>query len=77
MIYVNKKFIKNIIKSEILKYDALKAILPEDVKAKLEGFEKEVISVMKDIAIEIVTDNSNKDEGAEKKEVRKVSVDFL
>ncbi len=74
---MNKKFIKNMIKSEILKYDALKAILPEDVKTKFERFEKEVISVMKDIAIEIVTDNSNKDEGAEKKEVRKVSVDFL
>ena len=74
---MNKKFIKNMIKSEILKYDALKAILPEDIKNKLEGFEKEVISVMKDIAIEIVTDNSNKDEVAESKEVRKVSVDFL
>ncbi len=74
---MNKKFIKSMIKSEILKYDALKEILPEDVKTKFERFEKEVISVMKDIAIEIVTDNSNKDEGAEKKEVRKVSVDFL
>ena len=64
------------IKSEILRYKAFKEILPEHVKTNLEGFEKEAVSVMKDIAIEIFTENSNKDEGAERKEVRKVSVDF-
>ncbi|AEY64513.1 hypothetical protein [Clostridium sp. BNL1100] len=73
---MNKEFIKNMIKSEILRYEAFKEILPKDVRTKLEGFEKEAVSVMKDIAIEIVTENSNKDEGAERKEVRKVSVDF-
>ncbi|EPR10037.1 hypothetical protein [Ruminiclostridium papyrosolvens] len=73
---MNKKFIKNMIKSEILRYEAFKEILPEDVKTKLEGLEKEIVSVMKDIAIDIVTENSNKDEGAERNEVRKVSIDF-
>lgn len=73
---MNKEFIKKIIKSEILRYEAFKEILPEDVKKKVEGFEKEAVSVMKDIAFEIITDNSNKKEGAERKEIKKVSVDF-
>lgn len=64
------------IKSEILRYEGLKEILPENAKKKLEGFEKEVMEMMKDIAFEIVSDSSNKHEGAERKEVRKVSVDF-
>ncbi len=72
---MNKEFIKNIIKSEILRYEAFKEILPKDVKSKLEGFEKEAVSLMKDIAIEIVAENSKAEDG-ERKEVRKVSVDF-
>ncbi|EGD47907.1 hypothetical protein Cpap_2312 [Ruminiclostridium papyrosolvens DSM 2782] len=73
---MNKEFVKKIIKSEILRYEAFKEILPEDVKKKLEGFEKDAVKVMKDIALEIITENSNKKEGAERKEIKKVSVDF-
>ncbi len=72
---MNKEFTKNIIKSEILRYEAFKEILPKDVRSRLEGFEKEAVSLMKDIAIEIVAENSKKEE-REGKEVRKVSVDF-
>ncbi len=85
---MNKEFIKKMIKSEILRYQAIKEILPDNVKDGIDSFEKDVGKLLKDIALELVTENligqdnsiqsaSNKTyKSEEKKSVKRVQVDF-
>ncbi len=85
---MNKEFIKKMIKAEILRYQAIKGILPDNVKNRVHSLEKDAGKLLKDIALEFVTedlfrqDNSDqsttdtiyKSEG--KKSVKRVQVDY-
>lgn len=71
---MNKEFIKKMIKAETLKYEALKEILPEKVRKRVDDIEKEAFSLIKDIAI--YTIQEEKDEKEERKITKKVEVDF-
>lgn len=68
---MNKEFIKKIIKAEKLKYEALKEILPNSVREKVDEFEKETFDLLKDIAFEMI-----KEDVPAKKSTKKVEVDF-
>ncbi len=85
---MNKEFIKKMIESEILRYQAIKEILPKNVKDRVHCLEKDAGKLLKDIALELVTenlfrqDNSNQSstdtiyKSEEKKSVKRVQVDF-
>jgi hypothetical protein len=73
---MNKEFIKKIIKAEKLKYEAIKEIMPDNLRKRVDTFEKDAVSLLKDIAIEMVKEDlDNKDEVV-KKETKKINVDF-
>ncbi|KOF58264.1 hypothetical protein AGR56_00080 [Clostridium sp. DMHC 10] len=65
---MNKEFIKKIIKAEALRYSAIKEILPDGLKKKIDDFEKDALNVLKDIAFESL------DEKSELKECKKVHI---
>ena len=81
---MNKEFAKKMIKAKRLEYEAIKEIIPEHFKDRIDTFEKEAFSFIKDLAIEILSedvhekskcnsdDNCNKDS----KNVKKISIDF-
>ena len=71
---MNKEFIKKMIKAETLKYEALKEILPEKVRKRVDDIEKEALGLIKDIAIYMIQEE--KDEKEERKITKKVEVDF-
>jgi DNA-directed RNA polymerase beta' subunit len=71
---MNKEFIKKMIKAEALKYEAIKEILPDKVRKRVDDIEKEAFSLIKDIAIYMIQEE--KDEKEEKKITKKVEVDF-
>ncbi|SCZ03951.1 hypothetical protein [Alkaliphilus peptidifermentans] len=71
---MNKVFIKKMIMAEKLKYEAIKEILPKDVKENLEEFEKGALSLLKEVALEIINEEMQKEES--KKIVKKVDIDF-
>jgi len=73
---MNKEVIKKLIKIEKLKYQVIKDILPEKALNRLNNFEKEIVSVIKDIAFESLRETSNEDEEVTRKEVKKIKVDF-
>lgn len=71
---MNKEFIKKMIKAETLKYEAIKEILPDKVRKRVDDIEKEAFSLIKDIAIYMIQEE--KDEKEEKKITKKIEVDF-
>ncbi|MNM64739.1 hypothetical protein D3C81_761480 [compost metagenome] len=71
---MNKEFIKKMIKAETLKYEAIKEILPDKVRKRVDDIEKEAFSLIKDIAIYMIQEE--KDEKEDKKITKKVEVDF-
>lgn len=76
---MNKEFVKKIIKSECLKYEAVKEILPDSLKKRVDSFEKEAASLAKDIVIEMMSesiDKNGEEKEKTKKETKKVNVDF-
>ena len=73
---MNKEVIKKLIKIEKLKYQVIKDILPEKALNRLNNFEKEIVSVIKDIAFESLRETSNENEEVTRKEVKKIKVDF-
>ena len=73
---MNKEVIKKLIKIEKLKYQVIKDILPEKALNRLNNFEKEIVSVIKDIAFESLRETSEEDEEVTRKEVKKIKVDF-
>lgn len=72
---MRKEFVKKMIKAELLRYEAIKEILPDNIKSSINKIEKDAVEVIKDLAIEFLKDQG---EGKEevKKEVKKVKVDF-
>ncbi|MCB2291396.1 hypothetical protein LGK97_16840 [Clostridium sp. CS001] len=74
---MNSEIIKKLIKIEKLKYEVIKDILPEKALLKLNNFEKEAMTIIKDIALDFINESSEGSKEEVKKEVKKVKVDFL
>jgi hypothetical protein len=74
---MNKEIIKKLIKIEKLKYEIIKDILPEKALLRLNKFEKEAASVIKDIAFELLQESAQEESKDTKKETKKVKIDFL
>mgnify|MGYP001468928696 CR=1 FL=1 len=68
---MNKEFVKKMIKSEMLRCSAMKEILPEPIKNRVDNFEKETADVLKEIILETFEE---KPEG-KAKECKKVNID--
>lgn len=67
---MNKEFIKKMIKSEMLRYSAIKEIMPEAIKGRIDNFEKEAASVLKEVVFEAFEEKSED----KPKECRKVNI---
>lgn len=74
---MNKGIIIKLIKIEKLKYEIIKDLLPKKAFNRLNKFEKEAATVIKDIALNIIRDSSENVEEETKKEIKKVKIDFL
>ncbi|MHC1685180.1 MAG: hypothetical protein AB6733_19965 [Clostridiaceae bacterium] len=72
---MKKEFVKKMLKAELLRYEAIKEILPENIKSSISKIEKDAAEVIKDLAIEFLKEQSDVKEEV-KKEVKKVKVDF-
>lgn len=84
---MNSEFMKKMLKAELIRYEAIKGILPDRIKTHVDTLESEAVSVIKEFALEMIKDNmSNKacaDDSSDanndakvKKEAKKVNVDF-
>lgn len=71
---MNKEFIKKIIKAEKYKFEAIKEILPDDLRKRVDGLEKEALDLLKDVTLEIMKEDI--EEKTIKKAIKKVDVDF-
>jgi hypothetical protein len=81
---MNKEFVRKMIMAEQLRYEAIKEILPDNIKKKVDKVEKEAFDLLKDIALEFIkgkvvdSDSSTDDEQDEnKKNSKKIKVDFM
>lgn len=75
-IVMNKEFVKKIIMAEKLKYEAIKEILPDNLRERVEAFEKETFNLVKDIALEMIKERREQSSSSEKVAVKKVNIDF-
>lgn len=73
---MNKEFVKKMIKAELLRYEAIKEILPDNMKKRVDNLEKEAASFLKDIALEIIKESTKEQAKEPRKETKKVKVDF-
>ncbi len=77
---MNKEFIKKMIQAEILRYEAIKEILPESLKSRVETLEKDAGNFIQELALEIVTENNFKSKSSgsaeNKKSAKRVQVEF-
>ena len=73
---MNKKFIKKMIMAERLRYEAIKEILPDNLRKRVDTFERDATNFFKEIAIEIIEDDMGTKSDDIKKETKKVKVDF-
>lgn len=77
---MNKEFIKKMIKAEILRYEAIKEILPDSLKDRVTNFEKNAAELMKELALDFISDStgmeSHSQSSGEGKKTKKVEVDF-
>lgn len=67
---MNKEFVKKMIKAEMLKYSAVKEIMPESVKARIDNFEKEAAGILKEVVFEAFEEKSED----KPKECKKVNI---
>jgi hypothetical protein len=85
---MNKEFVRKMIMAEQLRYEAIKEILPETIRKKVDKVELEAFDLLKDLALELIkgraVDNKagkvdDKDEGYEenKRNSKKINVDFM
>ena len=85
---MNKEFVKKMIKAKKLEYEAIKEIMPEAIKNRIDSFQKDAFNLIKDVAIEIIKEdmqnrNTNKSKcdidnetNTNNKNIKKISVDF-
>lgn len=70
---MNKEFIKKLIKIKKLEYEAIKEILPDKVKEKVDSFEVEAINLAKEVAIELLKEDTQ--EQTNSKKVNKIIIE--
>lgn len=79
---MNKEFAKKMIKAKRLEYQAIKEIMPEDIRNRIDAFQKEAFNLIKEVAIEMVKDDMNEKSNKENKcdtdskSVKKINVNF-
>lgn len=73
---MNKVFLSKIIKAKKLEYEALKEIMPNGIRSKVDSFEKAAFNIAKDIAIEIINEDTTLVPNEDKKAIKKIGVDF-
>ncbi|GFZ32275.1 hypothetical protein CSC2_28010 [Clostridium zeae] len=71
---MNKEFIKKMVKVERYRYEAIKEILPETIRKRVEQLEQDAISVLKDVVVEIMKEDTNKE--TKKSSTKKVDIEF-
>lgn len=71
---MNKEFIKKLVKAERYRYEAIKEILPETLRKKVEQLEQDAICMLKDTALEIMKEEANKEN--KKSSTKKVDIEF-
>lgn len=71
---MNKTFVRKMIQAERYKYEAIKEILPNELRKKVDEFEKDVFSLLKDIALEMLHEDVEKK--VSKEGVKKINIDF-
>lgn len=77
---MNQEFIKKMIKAKRLEYEAIKEIMPDKIKNKIESIEKDAFNLLKDIAIEIIKEEADikreNNSSINTKGTKKINVDF-
>ncbi|OPX44936.1 hypothetical protein CLHUN_11680 [Ruminiclostridium hungatei] len=73
---MNREFVKKLVKAEMLRYEALKEILPENMKSRLKGIEREAGSLIKDIAFEFMAESLFKQEDQGQEETSRADHKF-
>ena len=75
-VVMNKEFIKKMIRAEKLKYEAIKEIMPNCLRERVDSFERDAFNLIKDVAIEMIKEDVKEEDSCDKKETKKVNVDF-
>ncbi|MGK0465282.1 hypothetical protein [Clostridium sp.] len=73
---MNSEIIKKLVKIEKLKYEIIKDILPQKALHRLNNFEKEAMTIIKDIAVSVMSESCEKSEAEAKKEVKRLRLIF-
>jgi hypothetical protein len=78
---MNKTFMKKIIRAKMLEYEAIKEIMPGNLKKRITHLEKETLNIVKDIVLELISESDDeesnmKEDQASAKKATKISVDF-
>ncbi|MHB8062160.1 MAG: hypothetical protein ACYDG2_05940 [Ruminiclostridium sp.] len=73
---MNKEFVKKMVKAEKLRYEAIKEILPNNLRDKVDAFEQDAFNLLKDAALEFIKEDVNEESRGDKKTTKKVNVDF-
>lgn len=81
---MNKEFVKKMIMAEQLRYEAIKEILPDSIRKRVDNVEKDAFELIKEIAFDMVNDkvvdtnsSGNKEQKDNKKGTKKVDIDFM
>lgn len=81
---MNKEFVRKMLMAEQLRYEAIKEILPDNIRKKVDNVEKEAFELVKEIAFDMVNEkvvdaNSSisEEQKDNKKGSKKVDVDFM
>lgn len=67
---MNKEFVKKMLKAEMLRYSAIKEIMPEAIKGRIDKFERETAGVLKEVVFEAFEEKSED----KPKECKKVNI---
>ncbi|EKQ50725.1 MULTISPECIES: hypothetical protein [unclassified Clostridium] len=76
---MNKEFIKKMLKAKRFEYEAIKEIIPDKIRDRIDCFEKEAISIIRDIGFEMIKEDiKDKEEknNADNKSTKKINIDF-
>lgn len=81
---MNKEFAKKMIKAKRLEYEAIKEVMPEGLKNRIDSFEKEAFTLIRDLAVEILSEDANEKSkcnsennlNQDGKNVKKINVNF-
>lgn len=67
---MNKEFAKKMLKAEMLRYSAIKEIMPEAIKGRIDNFEKEAAGILKEVVFEAFEEKAED----KPKECKKVNI---